>query len=398
MKKIGPGLLVAAAGIGAGDMILGIQIGLDFKWVFVLAVLLAAVLKYVITEGIAKYQLAKGRTIIEFWNENIPIWLRLVFILFFVIWSFMVGAALLSACGLAANSLLPFLSKEYWAIIHSMMAFALIYFGRYQVLESITKVLILFLFIVLIPTAIILIFNSPEVASTRIHLNAYDTPTLIMGIFGGVGGSVTMLSYTYWVEEKKWEKTILLKNIRFDLRISYLITALFVIAIMLISSAVELGSNQSGSALILGISEVIGNLLGNTGALLFKLCFWGVVFSSVITVWSGVPYLFSDFYKGFVQKKTTSNDSITHSKVYLLFLAFISLAPLLLTFLQSTVKNVINYTLISSFFVVGISITLLIINSKKEIGNLGNSPISKAILYLCVFLFAGLLIWQGFHS
>ena len=398
MKKIGPGLLVAAAGIGAGDMILGIQIGLDFKWVFVLAVLLAAVLKYVITEGIAKYQLAKGRTIIEFWNENIPIWLRLVFILFFVIWSFMVGAALLSACGLAANSLLPFLSKEYWAIIHSMMAFALIYFGRYQVLESITKVLILFLFIVLIPTAIILIFNSPEVASTRIHLNAYDTPTLIMGIFGGVGGSVTMLSYTYWVEEKKWEKTILLKNIRFDLRISYLITALFVIAIMLISSAVELGSNQSGSALILGISEVIGNLLGNTGALLFKLCFWGVVFSSVITVWSGVPYLFSDFYKGFVQKKTTSNDSITHSKVYLLFLAFISLAPLLLTFLQSTVKNVINYTLISSFFVVGISITLLIINSKKEIGNLGNSPISKAILYLCVSLFAGLLIWQGFHS
>ncbi|AWV97727.1 Nramp family divalent metal transporter [Arcticibacterium luteifluviistationis] len=394
LKKLGPGLLVAAAGIGAGDMIIGIQIGLDFQWIFVAAVLLATVLKYVITAGIAKHQLETGESIIQFWNTKIPFWLRLIFILFFIVWSFMVGAALLSASGLAANSLLSFWSKETWAVVHSLLAFLMIYFGKYQSIENLTKVLILLLFVILIPTAIVLLFKT-ETSSEMVSA-AYDTPTLIMSIIGGVGGSVTMLSYTYWLQEKNWDKKSLISDVRFDLRFSYFITALFIFALMVIASRLKMDSGDlSGPKLIFFLGEMIGDVLGTTIKLLFKICFWGVAFSSVITVWSGVPYLFQDFYQGIIKNKTTSTVPAAESKVYRAFLLFISIAPLVLTFLQNTIKNVINYTLISSVFVVGISITLLLLSRGKS--KVSNSLFSKIILSLSVLVFASLLIWQAFH-
>lgn len=393
-KKLGPGLLVAAAGIGAGDMIIGIQVGLDFQWAFVAAVLLATVLKYIITVGIAKFQIETGTSIIQFWNTKIPFWLRLIFILFFLIWSFMVGAALLSASGLAANSLLPFLSKETWAVIHSLLAFLLIYLGKYQSIENLTKVLILLLFIILIPTALVLLFKA-EIPDKFVGA-AYDTPTLIMSIIGGVGGSVTMLSYTYWLQEKNWDTKNSMPEVRFDLRFSYFITALFIFSLMIIASKLEMNAAElSGSTLIFALGEVIGNVLGSSLKLLFKICFWGVAFSSVITVWSGVPYLFQDFYKGIVKSKDRGGISSVTSKQYRAFLLFISIAPLVLTFLQNTIKNVINYTLISSVFVVGISVTLLLLSGKK--GKISNDIFSKFILALSVLVFASLLTWQAFH-
>jgi Mn2+/Fe2+ NRAMP family transporter len=225
LKKLGPGLLVAAAGIGAGDMIISIQIGLAFKWIFVLAVILTALLKYEITEGIARHKLATGRSVIQYWNKNIPIGLRIIFIVFFIIWSFMVGAALLSASGLAAHAILPFLSENNWAIILSLLAFLMVYFGNYQSIEDVTKFLILLLFLILIPTAIILFFKTDIV---KMEPADFNTPTLLMSIIGGVGGSVTMLSYTYWLQEKNWTHADSAANVRFDLRFSYAITAFFI--------------------------------------------------------------------------------------------------------------------------------------------------------------------------
>jgi Mn2+/Fe2+ NRAMP family transporter len=396
LKKLGPGLLVAAAGIGAGDMIISIQIGLAFKWTFVLAVILTALLKYEITEGIARHKLATGRSVIQYWNKNIPIGLRIIFIAFFIIWSFMVGAALLSASGLAAHAILPFLSENNWAIILSLLAFLMVYFGNYQSIEDVTKFLILLLFLILIPTAIILFFKTDIV---KMEPADFNTPTLLMSIIGGVGGSVTMLSYTYWLQEKNWTHADSAANVRFDLRFSYAITAFFIFSLMIISSRLIINTTElKNSELIFGLGELIGSVLGNWGELLFKFCFFGVAFSSLLTVWSGVPYLFADFSSGFSKNSKTDNEPVQKSTIYKIFLLFLSIAPLSLTFLQSTIKNVINYTLISSVFVVGISITLLIINSKKKLmGDLVNTQFSKITLTLSILVFAGLLIWQSLH-
>ena len=65
LTVIGPGILVAATGVGAGDMatsaFTGSALGLAILW----AVLLGAFFKFVLNEGLARWQLATGRTLIE---------------------------------------------------------------------------------------------------------------------------------------------------------------------------------------------------------------------------------------------------------------------------------------------------------------------------------------------
>ncbi|MCB9298167.1 MAG: hypothetical protein H6559_34355 [Lewinellaceae bacterium] len=39
---------------------------------------------------------------------------------------------------------------------------------------------------------------------------------LVLGIIGGVGGSVTLLCYSYWLQEKKWRGTAFLRHTRID--------------------------------------------------------------------------------------------------------------------------------------------------------------------------------------
>ncbi len=123
---LGPGLLVAAAGIGAGDLatasFAGSYLGTAVLW----AVLLGALFKFVMTEGLARFQLASGATLIEGVVETfgrLPGWLFLVYLL---AWSFFVGAARMSACGAAFHALVPVLEdagtgKAVFGILCSLL-------------------------------------------------------------------------------------------------------------------------------------------------------------------------------------------------------------------------------------------------------------------------------------
>lgn len=60
-----PGILIAATGVGAGDLatasFAGSQLGVAILW----AVLVGSIFKLVLTEGLARWQLATGQTLLE---------------------------------------------------------------------------------------------------------------------------------------------------------------------------------------------------------------------------------------------------------------------------------------------------------------------------------------------
>src|SRR5690606_1059821 len=66
---LAPGLLIAATGVGAGDLVpaglAGNRLGLSIVW----AVALGALLKWALNEGLARWQLATGTTLLEAWID-----------------------------------------------------------------------------------------------------------------------------------------------------------------------------------------------------------------------------------------------------------------------------------------------------------------------------------------
>ena len=104
---LGPGMLVAATGVGAGDLataaLAGSRLGTAVLW----AVIVGAVMKFVLTEGLARWQLATDQTLLEGTARHLGRGVLAVFTIYLAAWSFFVGSALVSACGATAHAIWP---------------------------------------------------------------------------------------------------------------------------------------------------------------------------------------------------------------------------------------------------------------------------------------------------
>ena len=99
LKLAGPGLVVAATGIGSGDVVSATVGGARYGFVLLWAIVAGAFFKFVLSEGIARWQLATGKTALEGWAEYLPSWVKWFFATYLVIWTVFVSAALTNATG-----------------------------------------------------------------------------------------------------------------------------------------------------------------------------------------------------------------------------------------------------------------------------------------------------------
>lgn len=391
LKKLGPGIVVAATGIGAGDMIAASVSGAKYGIVIIWAAIIGAVIKFFLNEGIARWQLATGTTIIEGWKQKFHASVSLYFIVYFFIWGFIVAGALIAACGLAAHAILPFFTVKTWGIIHSLLALFLVYFGRYQLIERLMKFFIALMFIVVFVSAILIQPDWMAILKSLAipHLPA-GSAKFILGVVGGVGGTVTLLSYGYWIREKKWIGKGFSKRVRTDLIIAYLLTGLFGMAIIIIAAGVK-PEVIMGNRMVIGLADQLGTVAGSIGRWIFLIGFWGAVFSSMLGVWQGAPYLFCDSVYVYKKKSfTIAEEEIdVHSRNYLIFLFYLAVPPLILLFLGKPVWIVVVYSVIGAFFMPFLAILLLIMNNKISwVKDFKNNLFINLVLLITLLLFA----------
>lgn len=386
LTLIGPGFVVAATGLGAGDLVAaavsGATLGSQLLW----AIAFGAIIKLALNEGLARWQLSSGTTLLAGWLTHLPRWINYYFLIYLFIWAFLVGAALMAACGLAANALLPQLSVNSWASIHSVLAIALVLFGRYSLLEQAMKVLILLMF----ATVMAALFASDWSLITASSNNTGDISqhiNLVMALIGGVGGSVTLLCYGYWMREKGWHDSDSLKLARIDLLIAYTITALFGMGIMILA-AQSAPESTSGTHILLAMADQLGVLLQPIFKTLFLIGVWAAVFSSMLGVWQGVPYIFTDLTAQWRHQHTPINSTSTP---YRLALLYIAIPPIALLYMGKPVWLIILYSVTGALFMPFLALTLLYLNNRVikpalRYGAISNTAI---VLALIVFTFIG---------
>ena len=98
-RHIGPGIVLAATGLGAGDLIAASVAGARFGYSLLWAALLGAALKFALNEGLARWQLVTGTTLLEGWKRRLPKVVSWYFIAYLLLWTFVVAGALMAACG-----------------------------------------------------------------------------------------------------------------------------------------------------------------------------------------------------------------------------------------------------------------------------------------------------------
>lgn len=395
-KLAGPGLVVAATGIGSGDVVSATVGGARYGVVLLWAIAAGAFFKFVLQEGIARWQLATGKTAVEGWAEYLPAWVKWYFGAYLIIWTVSVSASLTNATGLGmANLTNGALSQSWGAVVHSLVGGLVVLLGGYNSFEKLMKILVGIMgFSILFCAVFMLGQPLPAVKGLLIPTIPEGSGTYVLSLIGGVGGSITMLSYNYWMREEGMRGSGFLSFVRGDIAIAYLFTAVFGGSIMLIANDAFFVQGQAltNAQAVPRMAEALGTVLGTFGRLAFSVGFWAAVFASLLGVWQSVPYLYADLY-GIVTRMTPEQRQeavkVT-STPYRMALLFITLVPLPFAFTGQPIQVVITYTIVSSLFVPFVAATMLYLNNRVKWTEPvpHNSVITNLLLVGILVLFA----------
>lgn len=399
MTLLGPGILIAATGVGAGDLatasLSGSELGVAILW----AVLVGAGIKFVLNEGLTRWQLATGTTLLEGAVAHFGRTFLFLFLGYYLIWTFLVAAALMSACGVSAHAILPLFGGEtdkiVYGIAHSLVGVFLVRLGGYKLFEKIMGVCIAVMFATVMITACFLLEDLVPVLQgmvwPRIPQATEGGTGWTVALMGGVGGTVTILCYGYWIEEKGRTDISQLGLCRIDLGIGYTVTALFGLAMVIIGSTVEVEGR--GVGLIVALAARLEGELGQFAKWSFLLGAWAAIASSLLGVWQSVPYLFADFLgqlnssSGAPEKKVD-----TESRAYRYYLYGLATIPILGLWVGFA-KMQRSYAILGAAFLPILALVLLRLNGRIMAIEHRNRPRTVIILsatlvfFLVFFLF-----------
>lgn len=397
IKMIGAGIVLAAAGVGAGDIVTASVSGSSYGLVLLWALLLGAFFKYFLNEGMARYQLATKKTFIEGFSLKSK-YFNYYFIIYLVVWSFIVGGALLSGIGFVSNAMFPFFSPWMWGILFSLIAFFIVKGKAYAKFEKVMKFFALIMFISFLFSAILVFPNFLTfikgllIPTIPFSGSFFDSTFKILAILGGVGGTVTIMAYSYWIREKNIISPKQLKLVRLDLIIGYFITFLFGMSVMIVASYFigNLDVVIEGREGVLLIAKSLESILGDFGFWIFTIGFWAAIFSSLLSFYDAIPYLFSDSVRLLKFKKEKKLRLTNNYKYFQLFCVFV---PMLLLFLNRPFFLILFYSVLGAFFMPFLALMILLLGNSKELNNLKNKWWNNLILLFIFLIMAVVSFW-----
>ncbi|MFC8801372.1 Nramp family divalent metal transporter [Promicromonospora sp. NPDC057138] len=368
-RIIGPGLVVAATGIGAGDLVATMVAGSNYGYALLWAVILGVVVKIALVEGAGRWSLATGRTIFDGW-KSLGLWAVVYFGIYVVVWGFSYGAAAMSGVGLALNGLFPGVDVRYWAMLSGVAGLLLVWFGKYKPFENVMAVLIGVMFVTVVGSAALTTPNLGQIVAGLVPIIPDGAVLNTLGLAGGVGGTITLAAYGYWLAEKGWDTPRWMRVMRIDNAWAYVMSGIFVVSMLVVgaellySAGLAVADGEEG---LIDLADVLAQRYGAFMAPLFLVGFFAATFSSVIGVWHGVSLMFADFVA--TMRNLPGDDRRrgaggTYYRAYILWLTF---PPMALLFLDKPILLVVVYGALGSLFMPFLALTLLILMNSKAV-------------------------------
>lgn len=403
-RLLGPGLLVAATGVGAGDLVATLIAGSRFGYALFWAALIGAVLKVALAEGVGRFTLATGRTIFDGW-ASMGGWARWYFGVYVVIWGFVYGAAAMTATALPLAAAFPVLDLKTWAMLSGVAGAVMVWFGGYKFFEWTMSALVGIMFVTVVGLALVVAPDVPAMLAGLVPMLRAGEGFYTLGLIGGVGGTITIAAYGYWLQAKGWTDTGWMRVMRLDNAVGYGITFLFVAAMLVVGAELLFASGialERGERGLLDLDAVLRDRFGPVVAGAFLVGFFATAFSSVLGVWNGVSLMFADFYADVLARTGSplpEGDSYRgrRSTAFRLYLLWLTFPPMTLLFIDRPFGLVVAYGVLGAFFMPFLAGSLLWLLNRGDMprewrnGWLSNGMLSVAAAVFVVL--AGRELW-----
>jgi len=269
LNNIGPGTLVTAAFIGPGTVTVctkaGVAFGYDLLWALALSIIACLVLQ----EMAARLGIVSQKGLSEVLRSEIhnPV-LRSIMI-FIIISAIFIGNAAyeagnLSGAVLGLSSVInsPFISLgeytfNYFSVLIGLIAFIILYIGKYKIIEKSLISLVIFMSLAFIITAILTKPNILDVLQGFIPNFSSEKTWTVIGLIGTTVVPYNLFLHASLVSEK-WKSTNDLQAAKRDTQIAILLGGLISMAIIVAAASVQKEDIVNAADLALSLEPLFG--------------------------------------------------------------------------------------------------------------------------------------------
>jgi Mn2+/Fe2+ NRAMP family transporter len=400
LRSIGPGFVFVLTVLGTGDIVANTTAGAGYGYSLIWVLGITLVCRFVWVNTSAKYVLVTGESLLTGYGRlgRWVVWVVLATVILIRHLNNLIVIVMIGSSSDLLLSLPTAWSAEIWALVFTLIGFAMMFWGGYPVIESFCKVLIgvmggsLILAALLSKPDPVAIVGGALVPSLPQAQGLYSAILLVMALIGTEAGSMENLTYPYFIQEKRWKDVSFLKRQRSDLALGVL--CMFIMgALLQISAAATLHPEGIDVEDADDLVRVFSDTQGVVGWIVFGLGLWGASFSSLIGGTTGCALIVTDICRTFVprlEKKNTrdGNYRVKNDPLYRWAIVFWCVSPLYILF--TGVQPVWLVITVSSLVVLAIPLLAIalmkITNDRQLMGAYRNGWLTNSIMGVLVFL------------
>lgn len=295
-KSLGPGLLFAGAAVGVSHLVQSTRAGADFGFGLLWALLIAALFKYPFFQFGPRYAAATGETLLDGYKKLGKGILVVSYSISFVTMFIIQAAVTIVTAGLAVN-LFGLFDMTTWSILITILSISLLLVGKYKLLDSLMKYVILVLTIcTLIAVSVALMKNNQAFTFTQVFPKGTIEITFLIAFLGWMPAPLDVSVWqSIWSLEKDKAtlKTTTTKQAIFDFNVGYVGTIFLAVCFVILGALVMYNSGESfsnkGDVFASQLIALYTQNLGKFTYIFISIAAFTTMFSTTITTLDASP-------------------------------------------------------------------------------------------------------------
>lgn len=326
---MGPGFLFAGAAIGVSHLVQSTRAGADFGFGLLWALLLINLVKYPFFQFGPRYASATGESLLEGYYKMSK-WVLRAYILLTFATMFTIQTAVTIVTAGIASSLFGGSSLVFWTAIIIGICFVILLFGKYKVLDSLMKVIVVFLTISTIIAVALAVKPAVSIDFSQIIPSDAISIAFLIAFMGWMPAPLDIsIWHSVWtIEKKKLTPSITSKQSIFDFNVGYITTIILALGFVSLGALVMYGSGENfsikGGEFANQLIQMYTHSLGNSTKLIIGVAALTTMFSTTLTTLDASPRV--------MQKSTELLRNRKFSKGYLFWLLVLVLGTISIFF------------------------------------------------------------------
>mgnify|MGYP003340706558 FL=1 len=401
-KTAGPGILFACTAIGVSHLVQSTRAGADYGLLILGFVVVVTLLKYPFFEYGSRYANSTQTSIIDGYKKLGTPALWLYFLITIASMFFVTGAVGFVTAGFFENLFgLDFLG-EWTIIILFAVCVGILAIGKYNVLDSLIKIIAIVLLVSTVSAFLLTLYNGPiEPIAGFEPKELWDISGIffLLALMGWMPTAVDLSSWnSLWTLErmKQTDYKPRLKETLFEFRLAYLITGILAIMFVTLGAFIFYGSGDelpNNNALFANeIVSLYTKTIGDWSYVIIAASAFTVMFGTIIAVLDG----YSRSLQRTIELIFTKKEEKIRTKfriLYIVFLLVISTGSLTVIFqFGNNLKELVDFATVLSFVIAPI---IAVFNFRLVTGKFLNKE-SQPSTILKILSFAGIIFLSGF--